>query len=331
MSLKEVLLIAGAAALFGTAFGYFLRWIISLGKKGSVELEIKQLLLDAREEAKKITEEAVKKSESEMHRVHSEIKERDDKVKKTEERLIKKEEFLDKRQQDIDKEAEELKNKVAEVKRIKEKADKLEADKRAELEKVARLTTAEAKEELIAAAEKQHEEDIIVRLKKLETVGQDKLEKRAQEILVTAIQRLGNSVASDVLSTVISIPSDDIKGKIIGKEGRNIKAFERATGVEVIVDDTPGSIVLSSFDAVRRQVARVALENLILDGRIQPAKIEKAVEKAQEEINKIIKEKGTQAAFECGVYNLDPRVLAILGRRGTPRQCRDGKGRSIAP
>src|SRR3989344_3757562 len=152
MSLKEVLLIAGAAALFGTAFGYFLRWIISLGKKVSVELEIKQLLLDAREEAKKITEEAVKKSESEMHRVHSEIKERDDKVKKTEERLIKKEEFLDKRQQDIDKEAEELKNKVAEVKRIKEKADKLEADKRAELEKVARLTTAEAQEELIAAA-----------------------------------------------------------------------------------------------------------------------------------------------------------------------------------
>ena len=314
MSLKEVLLIAGAAALLGTAFGYFLRWIISLGKKGSVELEIKQLLLDAREEAKKITEEAARKSAEELRRIHAEIKERDEKIKKTEERMIKKEEFLDKRQQDIDKEADELKNKVAEVRRIKERADKLETDKRAELEKAAGLTIAEAKAELMAVAEKQHEEDIVVRLKKLETAGQEKLEKRAQEILVTAIQRLGNSVTSDILSTVIGIPSDDIKGKIIGKEGRNIKAFERATGVEVIVDDTPGSIILSSFDAVRRQVARVALENLIIDGRIQPAKIEKAVEKAEEEINKIIKEKGTQAAYECGVYNLDPRVLTILGR-----------------
>jgi len=314
MSLKLVLLFAGFSALAGAAFGYFLRWIISLGKKGSVELEIKQMLLEAREEAKKITGEAVAKAEETIKAVRTEAKEREEKVLKTEERLIKKEELLDKRQLDLDKEAEELKQKINQVRLLKEKADKLEADKEAELQRITGLTPAEARDELFKVVEKKFEEDLIVRLNKLETAGQEKLEKRAQEIVVTAIQRLGNSVASDILSTVVSIPSDDIKGKIIGKEGRNIKAFERVTGVEVIVDDTPGSIIISSFDPVRRQVARLALENLIIDGRIQPARIEKEAEKAEEEIGRIIKEKGAKAAYECGVYNLDPRLLSILGR-----------------
>jgi ribonuclease Y len=166
----------------------------------------------------------------------------------------------------------------------------------------------------LKAVEKKSEEDILIRMQKLEQQGEERLEKRAQEILTTSIQRLGNSVASDVMATTVQIPSDDIKGKIIGKEGRNIKAFERATGVEVIIDDTPGSITISSFNPVRRQIARVALEMLIADGRIQPAKIEEMVEKAKNEINKTIKEKGEQAVYECGVFNLDPRVVHILGR-----------------
>jgi len=314
MSLKEVLLIAGAASLAGAVFGYFLRWIVSLGKKGSVELEIKQLLLEAKEEAKKITEEAAKKREDALKENRLEIKEREEKIKKTEDRLINKEALLDKRQQDIDKEVEEIKVKVAEIKKIKERADKLESDRQEALQKVAGLSQEQAREELLQSVEKKYEEDLTIRMRKLEISGQEKLEKRAQEIITTAIQRLGNSVSADVLSTIVSIPSDDLKGKIIGKEGRNIKAFERVTGVEVVVDDTPGSIIISSFDPIRRQVARVALENLIIDGRIQPAKIEKVVEKAEEEINKIIKEKGNQAAYEAGVFNLDPRVISILGR-----------------
>ncbi|OHA20471.1 MAG: ribonuclease Y [Candidatus Taylorbacteria bacterium RIFCSPHIGHO2_01_FULL_45_63] len=314
MPLKEVLLIALAASLAGVVFGYFLRWIVSLGKKGSVELEIKQLLLDAKEEAKKITEEASKKAEEALKQSHIEVKEKEEKLKKTEDRLIKKEELLDKRQIDIDKEVEEIKNKVAEIKKIKEKVDAMEVERQTALLRVAGMTEGTAKEELLAAVEKKCEEDIMIRMQKLETMGQERLEKKAQDILATSIQRLSSSVAADALSTVVSIPSDDLKGKIIGKEGRNIKAFERATGIEVIVDDTPGSIIISSFDPVRRQVARVALENLILDGRIQPAKIEKEVEKAHEEINKIIKEKGNQAAYEAGVFNLDPRVVSILGR-----------------
>lgn len=314
MSLKLVVLLASAAGLIGIAVGYYLRLIISLGKKGSMELEIKERELKAREEAEKITVRAQEEAAEVLKEARAELKEKEDKIKKTEERLIKKEDLLDRRQTDIDKEVEDLKGKIAEVKRMKEKVEQLEQEKHQKLERVAGLSQEEAKKELFANLEKKHEQDILLRLQKLERSGEERLEKRAQEILTTSIQRLGNAVSADVLTTMVTIPSDEIKGKIIGKEGRNIKAFERATGVEVIVDDTPGTITISSFDPIRRQVARVALENLVLDGRIQPARIEGAVEKAQQDINKIIKEKGAQAAFECGVLNLDPRVLAILGR-----------------
>lgn len=314
MSIKLALALAGAAALLGAALGYYIRWLISLSKKGSMELEVKQMLLEAKEEAKRLVEKGKEEAETEQKRIRVEQKEKEVELKKTEDRLVKKEELLDKRQVDIDQEVEDLKGKAVEIKKIKERVDKMEIEKVGEIEKIGRLTVAEAKEELLKVAEQKYEEDILVRLNKLESANTEKLDKRAQEIITTAIQRYGNSVAADVLSTAVSIPNDELKGKIIGKEGRNIKAFERATGVEVIVDDTPGSIIISSFDPIRRQVARVALENLVLDGRIQPAKIEKIVEKAQEEIGKIIKEKGQQAAFEIGAFNLDPRVLSILGR-----------------
>src|SRR6185503_15569572 len=156
-------------------------------------------------------------------------------------------------------------------------------------EKVAGLSAEDAKKQLMDAVEKQAEADLESRMRKLEIAGNDKLEAKANDILVSAVHRLGNSVVSDVLATTVSLPNDEIKGKIIGKEGRNIRAFERATGVDVIVDDTPGTITLSSYDPIRRQIARIALENLILDGRIQPAKIEESVQKAEQEINNIIK------------------------------------------
>lgn len=314
MSLKIVALLASLIGAVGIALGYYLRLIISLGKRGSMELEIKEMTLKAKEESKKITEEAQIKAIDALTAARSEMKEKEEKLQKAEERVIKKEDALDQRQADIDKEVENIKAKIAEVKRVKEKVDALEASKQGELQKLARLSESEAKSELIKTVEKKYEEDLLARMQKLEKFGEEQLEKKAQGILASSIQRLGNSVSADVLTTMVTIPSDEIKGKIIGKEGRNIKAFERATGVEVIVDDTPGAITISSFDPVRRQIARVALENLILDGRIQPAKIEAVVEKAHEEINKIIKEKGQQAAYECGVLNLDPRIVAILGR-----------------
>jgi ribonuclease Y len=314
MSLKIVILLAGAAGLIGIVLGYFLRLIISLGKRGSMELEIKGMMLQAKEEAKKIVLEAENKAVETLKDIKHEAKEKEDAAKIVEARLIKKEDLLDQRQIDIDKEVENIKKKIVEIKEIREKTDKIEAEKLGELQKIANLSIEEAKEQIIKSTEKKYEEDILSRIKKLELFGEEKYESKAKEILTTAIQRLGNSVASDVMSTIVNIPSDEMKGKIIGKEGKNIKAFERATGVEVLVDDTPGAVTISSFDPVRRQVARVALENLLIDGRIQPVKIEKIVEEAKLSISKIMKEKGEAAAYECGVFNLDPRIVAILGR-----------------
>jgi len=314
MSIKIVLLLAGFSGLIGIAFGYFLRWIISLGQKGSMELEVKQMMLEAKDEAKKVIDEAEKKAEEVLKEVRKEVKEKEEQAKKNEDRLIKREEFLDSRQRDTDRDAEELKKKIAEVKSIKEKVDKMEADKKTELEKIAGLTADDAKNLLVKKMEVDSEEDLMVRMQKLDISGEERVEKRAQEILALSIQRLANSVASDAMSTIVSIPNDEIKGKIIGKEGRNIKAFERATGVEVIVDDSPGTITISSFDPVRRQVAKTALEELIRDGRIQPVRIEEIAEKAKQEINKIMKEKGDAAVYECGILNLDPRIVSILGR-----------------
>lgn len=314
MSLKIVLLLLVAAGLAGIAFGYFLRWIISLGKKGSVELEIKQRIFEANTEAKKIVSEAEEKARKFLEEAKKEIKEREVGIKRQEERLIKKEEFLDKRQVDIDKEAESIRQKVVEVRAIKDKVDEVLKQRQSELEKISQLSKDEARKELFASVEKESEEDLVARMQKLESQANERLERKAKDILATTIQRLASSVSSDIMTTNVIIPSDEVKGKIIGKEGRNIKAFERVTGVEVIIDDTPGSITLSSFDPIRRQVAKVALENLILDGRIQPVKIEEMVAKSKEEISKIIKEKGEQAAYECGVLNLDPRIIMILGR-----------------
>jgi len=309
----QILILAGAGA-FGVGVGYYLRFLISLGKRGSMELEVRQMELRAKEEADKIIAEARKRAIETEEKSRVEIKESEEKSSKTEDRLIKKEELLDKRQGDLEKEVEALKAKALEIKEIKERADAMEAEKKSAIERVAGLSVEVARDELFKTAERQFEEDLTVRMTKLESAGTERLERKARDILVTSIHRLGNSVAADTMATAVAIPSDEIKGKIIGKEGRNIKTFERAAGVEVIVDETPGVITISCFDPVRRQIARVALENLIIDGRIQPVKIEEMVEKAKGDINKIIKEKGEQAAYECGVLNLDPRILSILGR-----------------
>ncbi len=314
MSVTTALILAGLAGLVGIGAGYLLRFLVALGRKGSMELEIKKMMLDAKEQAKKVIDEGKVKAEEEAEKIRAEVKEKEEQVKKTEDRLFKKEETIEKRQGELEKEAEALKGKIAEVKQVREKVEDMAKAKVAELERVASLSRDAAKDELLKEVEKEYGGDILVRMQKLEMSGKEKLEEKAKQILTTAIHRFGNSVASDMMATTITIPSDEVKGKIIGKEGRNIKAFERATGVDVIVDDTPGTITLSSFDPVRRQIARVALENLIVDGRIQPAKIEEMVNKAREEIGKIMKDKAEQAAYECGVLNLDPRILQILGR-----------------
>ena len=308
------MLLLSVASLVSMVIGNYLRLIVPLGQKGSMELDLKKMMLEAKDKEKAIIDEAEKKAEEILRIARAEIKQKEEDNRKTEERLIKKDELLLSRQTDIDKEVEEIKKRIEEIKAIREKTEQIEEEKKAELSKIAKLSPEEAKEEILKTVEKENEEDILVRIKKLEIEGQERYEEKAKEILATSIQRLSNSVSSDMLTTHVTIPNDEIKGKVIGKEGRNIKAFERCTGVEVIVDDTPGSITISSFDPVRRQVAKTALEKLIADGRIQPAKIEEMVQKSEQEIAKIIKDKGEEAVYETGVLGLDPRIVSILGR-----------------
>ncbi len=314
MTLITSIIVGAVVLLLGLGLGYYLRVIVALGKRRSIEIDIKDMMLGAKEEAQRLLDEAKKKSEERLAKVAEEEKKREEEFREKERRLMKKDELLDSRQSEIDKEVEAIKQKVEDIKKVQERVEKAKEEKIAELERVARLSAEEAREELMRDIEKKYEEDFLVRMVKLENNNEEKLSRRAKDILATSIQRLAASTAADLMVTSVNIPNNDIKGKIIGKEGRNIRAFERAAGVELIVDDTPGTIVISSFDPVRRQVARVALENLILDGRIQPAKIEELVEKAKEEINKIIKEKGEQAVYECGIFNFDPRIVAIIGR-----------------
>ncbi|MGC9602457.1 MAG: ribonuclease Y [Minisyncoccia bacterium] len=314
MSLKVLFLLLGVTALLGAVIGYVFRLLSVGARRNSIEVEIKRMLLDARERAEKITAEAEATAREKLAQAEVSLQEKEEKITRAEDRVFKREEALDKKQNDLDAEIAAVKSKIDEVKSIKERADALLGERAEALAQVAGLSKEQAKEQLLTEVERESDADLMMRVQKLERDGMEKLEHRAKEILTTAIHRMGNSVAADTMATAVTIPNDEIKGKIIGKEGRNIKAFERATGCEVIIDDTPGSIVLSSYDPLRRAVARIALENLILDGRIQPAKIEETVEKAKNDVQKIIKEKGEQAAFEAGVLNLDPRLILILGR-----------------
>lgn len=309
-----IAIIASSAGLAGIAVGWFLRFIISLGQKGSMELEIKEMMLEAREEAEKITQNAEQIADKILKETKEEAKKIEEKSQKTEERLINKESLLDKRQIDLDQEEEDLKTKEESLDNLRNELEDLQSKKIEELQKVTSLSSKEAREELIKTLEEEYEEDIKTRIHKLEIAGKEKLEEKARDILTTAIQRFGNAVPSEVFATSVNLADDSIKGKIIGKEGRNIKTFERLTGVELIVDDTPSTVTVSSFDPVRRQVAVLALESLVKDGRIQPAKIEKEVSKAQKEVAEVIKKKGEEAAYECGVFSLDPRIIQILGR-----------------
>ncbi len=307
MSLKIVLIMLALSGVGGIALGYVLRVLIGLASRGSVELDTKQKLLAAKETAAKIIAEAeFRGAVIETERL-APIEEREEKLVAREERVASREEFLDEKENEV--RAREQQAVVA-----KSEAERLATERSKELAKVAHLSIDKAREELFSEIERAHEEAILLRLQKLAANGRERLEDKARAILISAIHRLGNAVNAEVMSLSVALPSDDIKGKIIGKEGRNIKAFERATGVDVLIDDVPDKIALSSFDPLRRHIAKIALEKLIVDGRIQPAKIEETVEKTRAEVAEIVKQKGEAAAYEAGVIGLDPKLTALLGR-----------------
>lgn len=307
-------LLALVAGVLGVALGYYLRYVHSISQKDSIELSIKERALEAEERAIKIVEKAEAKAEALEKERRQELKEQEEKLGKTEERLIKKEELLDKRQTDLDSQVEEVRTKIEQVKEIKTKLDERADELDGKLEEVASLTKEEAANRIVSEAEKEYETDIMARIQKMRIRGEDQYDEAVRGILTSAIHRIGNTLRVDIMSSTIELPSEDIKGKIIGKEGRNVRAFERATGVDVLIDDTPGHITLSSFDPVRREIARVALEYMLSDGRIQPARIEEVVEKARKEVGTIVRKMGEKAAYEAGVTNLHPDLVKILGR-----------------
>lgn len=314
--MKTILIAVPAmgSLIVGVGIGYIIRQIVARFQKRSLETDVKELMLRAREDATRITEDAERKAEHRLNELRHTEREYEIEFKKTKDFLVKKESLLDTRQQEIDAHYEDVKKKIEEVRTIKEKLTETIARQESELIRLAQMTPAEARDRIIEKAEREFAEDIQVRLRKLDLYGEEKYKERARSILVNAIHRLASSTAHDVTTTAVEIPNEETKGRIIGKEGRNIRTFERITRVELIMDESPDEIIISSFDPVRRQIAKVAMEELIKDGRIQPAKIEEFFEKAKNDINEIIKQKGEDAVHECGIYTLDPRIVAILGR-----------------
>src|SRR3989344_764248 len=314
LDISPTLIKAAIAVAGGAVLGYFFRQLIAHQRKEEFELKAKKILLDAKELSQKTIEDAKIEAEKILKETKEELKEKEKNLQKTEERLASKDELLEKRVFDLNKDEGRLKENQEKLKNKETELEELKNQEKERLEKIAGLSSEEAKKQLIESLEKKSESDLLARMQKLELFANEALERKAKDILATTIQRMASATTSEVSTTSVTIPSDDIKGKIIGKEGRNIRALERAAGVEVLVDDTPGMIMISSFDPVRRQIAKIALENLIQDGRIQPAKIEEMVEKAKLEIEKMKKEAGEKAAYEVGMLDIDPRLLMLLGR-----------------
>jgi ribonuclease Y len=307
--------VALALALFtGVGAGYYVRYLHALSKKSSLEIRLKERELDAEQKAITIVERAEEKGEKILQEAKQNQKHTVEKLEQKEAHLTKREEFLDNRQIDLDSQKESLQEKIDQVKSIKIQLDGRKAEIETTLQAVAGLSKDEAFERLTNQVATEREVDLTARLQKLDRAGEEAFEEKATDILLAAIHRVGNNIPPNTMTSHIEIPSDDLKGKVIGKEGRNVRAFERATGVDVLIDESPGYIVLSSFDPIRREIARVALEALIKDGRIQPAKIEELVEKARAEVAKTIKAMGEKACYEAKVPNLHPDLVMILGR-----------------
>lgn len=307
MSIQLVFILLALAGLSGIALGYILRLLIALGQRGSLEIEVKQKLLEAREKASNIVKEAEKEAEEIELTRSAPLREREGRLERMTARILKREEFLDERELSLTA-REEAATKV------RSEAEAVLKERQAELARIAHFSEEEAGARLMQEVEKSQENALLARIQKLETNGRKQLESKANAILLSTIHRLANPVNAEIMSLTVPLPSEEMKGKIIGKDGRNIKAFERATGADLIIDEAPNRITLSSFDPLRRYIAKVALERLIEDGRIQPAKIEETVQKVRSQTESLMKEKGQEAAYEAGVVGLDPKLIALLGR-----------------
>lgn len=308
------LIILVVALFFGCAVGYYIRQSIAKKRAGTLEAKLQKRVQDTKAETAALMKNAEKKASDIVEKAQKETDERRREFLKSQQVLLDRESLLDSRIASFEEKEKDLQEKAEKLKLVKEDLEKMRNLAEEKLEKVASLSREDAKKELLSLVEDESEKEILEKMKKLEEKGQEKLQARAKEIVALAIQKCAVPQTQELTTTTVLLQNEEIKGKIIGKEGRNIRAFEKLTGVELIVDETPESVVISGFNPIRRQIAKVALDKLIQDGRIQPAKIEEKVEEAKTEIAQKIKEAGEKAAFDTGVIGLNDKLIQVLGR-----------------
>ena len=269
----------------------------------NAEAKKREILLEAKEEALKTKNDMEK-----------EVKDRRNEVQRMEKRILSREENLDRKNEAVEKKEAALVKREAELEALKIEVSNLEKERTQELERISGLTSEQAKEYLLKTVEDEVKHETAVMIKELETRAKEEADKKAKEYVVTAIQKCAADHVSETTISLVQLPNDEMKGRIIGREGRNIRTLETMTGVDLIIDDTPEAVILSSFDPIRREVARIALEKLIVDGRIHPARIEEMVEKAQKEVETMMREEGEAATLEVGVHGIHPELVRLLGR-----------------
>jgi ribonuclease Y len=308
--------LAGAAAAFlvGLAGGYFIRRYWATKKIGSLKEQLETKVGEAETKAKEIIVEAKEKAASLLVDFKNEERERRKEIETLESRVLSREETLDKKESALSAQDEKIRVREEKIKLDEEGLQKKNAEIQTELEKIGGLSATEAREEILRQAKESRAKDLAQVIQKMDKENHEEIEKKAEGIITTALQRYSRSHVSEITTTIFPLANDDLKGKIIGREGRNIRALERATGVEFIIDEAPDGVIISSFDPYRREVARLALEKLVKDGRMQPAKIEEKVEEAKGELAKRMQEIGDSTAQDLSIYDLPKELLQLLGR-----------------
>ncbi|GBE17054.1 ribonuclease Y [bacterium BMS3Abin15] len=298
----------------GSVLGYLARQSIAKKQLSTAEGKINKMIEESEKKSQEITLDAKNKAVEILEEAKNKEKEREDHIFKAGQRLEKKEESLDKKMDELERGKNILEQKAQEVKTIRQETEEARKKELGRLEKIAGFSKEQAKKVLLQLTEEENRDLIANRIAKLEKEGSEELEKKARNIMTQVIQKYAGSHAAEITTSTLTLPSDEVKGRIIGREGRNIKVLEKLTGVEIIVDDTPEAVVISGFDPVRREIAKIALEKLIGDGRIHPTRIEESVEFAKNEVDNKIKEAGEAAAYDVGVAGIEPKLVHILGR-----------------